>query len=93
LHLSELTDAEPEEEGGECKACGEARPEYGGLSKNAPAETIDDSHNRVERVQQLPLLRNQAAAETDMGNVQAELNNKRNDVSKISIFDVERGDP
>src|SRR6516164_951163 len=56
---------------------------------NGPAESIDDSNDGIQRIEQTPLIRNNVAAETDRRNEEAELHDKRNYITEIPEFNVE----
>ena len=58
-------------------------------SQNAPAKPIDDADDGVQGIQQAPLLRNDARAIADRRRIEAELNEERNDVAEVPVFDVQ----
>jgi len=63
LHLPELGNTQPKEEGNDNETEGKARPVDGAVAaQNAPAETVDDPHHRVKTVEQPPPVWNHAAA-------------------------------
>ena len=62
-------------------------------AQQAPAETIDDSHHRIERVEQAKAFWNDAALETDRRDVKAKLDHERNNETEIAILHHEGGNP
>ena len=70
-----------------------ARSGYVQLSlstQKGPAEAVDDSHHRIQRIQQSPLLRDDAAAESHGRDVHAKLDNEGDDIAEVAIFDIQR---
>src|SRR5438270_4691666 len=62
-------------------------------TEHAPAETVDDTDHRIERIRKSPLLWNDAGAKPHRRDIEAQLDNEWNDVTEIPVFDVERRDP
>ena len=62
-------------------------------TKNAPAKAVDHSHHGIERIKQAPLRGYYARTEAYRRNIKTELHDERNDVTKVSVFYVKRGDP
>ena len=68
----------------------ETGPEYTHIAtKDRPAEAVDDTHHRIEQIEQPPLLRDDAAGEADRGDVVPELDDERDDIAKVAVLDVE----
>ena len=94
FHLAELADTQPEEEDDQEPAEQEAgQVQAGFTAKDGPAEAVDDADDRVEGIQQTPRIRHNGRAEAHRRHVQAKLHNERDDVAKVAVFDVQRGDP
>lgn len=94
LHLPELRDPQPEEKDDDGDTNNETGPIEGNITaKNAPSETVYNANQGVQAVKEPPIFRDYAAAEANRGNVQAELNEKRNHIAKIPVLHVERSDP
>ena len=72
----------------------EGRPVDAALpAQEAPAETVYDSHHRIERIEEAKPLRNDAALESDRRDIKAELDHERDNETEIAILDHEGGDP
>src|SRR5215472_8220357 len=80
LHLSELANSEPQQKHHHCSADADSAP-LDAAVQNTPAKRIDDSDQRVQRVQQAPLLWHDARTESDRRNIESKLNQKRNHVA------------
>jgi hypothetical protein len=94
FHPPELTNTKPQEKDRDNSAQGQTGEIEPALSaQDAPAKSVDHADHRVEGIEQAPLLRYHARAETDRRDVQAELHDERNDVLKVAIPHVESGDP
>ena len=61
--------------------------------QDRPPEAVDDSDHRIERIEQPPLPGDHAAAESDRGDVQAELGDERHNIPEIAVLDVQGGQP
>jgi len=90
----ETGDAQVEEDGDD----GQTEEKTGEIegavpAEEAPAEPVDNSDHGIEAVEEAPLLRDDITAESDGGDVEAELDDKGDDVAEIPVFDVESGDP
>src|SRR3981189_3226862 len=84
LRRGELADAEPKEEDRHCDADPESRQiELALAAQDAPAEPVDDTDHRIERVEQPPILRHDARAESDRRDVEAELDQERNHETEV----------
>src|SRR5262249_55402356 len=82
----EVGDSEPEKGCDDSQAHQESRSiERALAAKNAPAEAVDDAHHGIEAVPEAPCLRHHPARKSDGRDVQAELDDKRNEVAEISI--------
>ena len=89
LRFAEVPKSKPEEKSNYDQREDKARNiDLGTTAANGPAEPIDDSNDRIQGIEQAPLVRDDLAAETNRGNEQPELHNKRNYVTEITIFDV-----
>lgn len=90
----EISDAEPEEEGRHTEAQHEARPiDLAGAAEKTPAEAIDDANDRIEAVEETPMLGYGPAGEADRRHVKAELQDERNDEAEVSVLHIESSDP
>src|SRR5580700_9805921 len=85
LHFPELANSKPEQQHHHRDADADARP-VDTAAKDAPAKRVDDSDQRIQRVQQTPFLRHDARTESDWRDVEAELNQKWNHIAKVAIF-------
>ncbi len=89
-----MPDAEPQEEGGDGDAEAEGGPVDGGLAtEEAPAEAVDDADHGIKGVEEAVLLGDDAGAETDRGDVEAELDDEGDDEAEVAVFDVQGGEP
>jgi len=94
FHLAELADAKPQEKDDDAPAQDEAgQVKIGFTAEDGPAESVDNAHDRVDRVQQAPLFGHDGGAEAHRRDVQAELDDEGDDVAEVSVLDVERGNP
>ena len=91
FHLSELSYRQQQDEKRDGQRQKRVHTEGVGctVSNDAPTETIYDRNHWIEIIQHLPFFGNDAAAESDGRNIQTELNNKRYNVPKIPIFDIQ----
>ncbi len=94
FRLAEVGYAQIEEKGND----GEAEQETGHVNgavaaEDAPAETVDHAHYRIEAVKQSPLLRNNLAAESYRRNIKTKLHDKGDDIAEIPVFHIERRNP
>jgi hypothetical protein len=62
-------------------------------SEEAPAKTVYDSHHGIERVEQAKPNWNDTALETDWGNIEAKLDEKRDNKTEVAVFDHKGADP
>src|SRR5438132_10565451 len=93
LHLPEPLDSEPQEKSGHPDAHRQSRHvELALPAQDAPPEPVYDAHHGIKRVQQTPLFGHHIRTKPDRRDIKPELNDKRNDISKIPIFNVEGGD-
>src|SRR5262245_32464544 len=93
LGAAEIGDAEPQEQRDDAEAeeeTGKIQPAI--APEHAPAEAVDGADDRVETVPKAPAFRNDGARESDWRDIEAELDDERDDVAEIAIFDVERSD-
>ena len=58
-----------------------------------PAKAVDDADHGVERIEQAPFVGTNVTAETHRRNIQPHLHDKRDNIAKIAVFDIERGNP
>src|SRR5438552_1038109 len=89
----EIGDAEPQEQGHDAEA--EEEPgcvEPALAPQHAPSKAVDDADHRVEAVPEAPGFGHDGARKSDRRDVEPELDDERNDVAEIAVFDVERGD-
>src|SRR6266576_2132567 len=71
LHFSELANSEPQQEHHHRDADADSAP-LDAAAEHAPAKCIDDSDQRVQRVEQTPWLRHHARTESDRRNIESE---------------------
>src|SRR5258708_2648773 len=91
LHAAEVPHAQHEEREGYAHGNRQdLRVERGASAKEGPPKAIDDAHQGIQRVQGAPTLRHVGGGEGDRRDEQPELDDKRHDVAKVAIFDVER---
>ena len=94
LGFSEIPDTSDQKRDDEGNRNGEPRPVDLGIAANdGPPKSIDHCDHRVERIKQAPALRHNRATKADRGNVKAKLDNKWDDVTKITVLGVERREP
>src|SRR6516165_3126985 len=94
FHFSELSDAQPQKKPGDSETKNEAGPiEPGVAPEQTPAKSINNADHRIEGIDQTPLVRDNAGTESNRRHIEAQLHNERDNVAKIPILDVERGDP
>ena len=59
-----------------------------GLAQNAPPEPIDNPNHGITGIEQSPSVGNNVTAESNGRNIQAELNHKRDQKTKIAIANL-----
>src|SRR5271166_4761277 len=94
LGLSEIPDTRRNEDDHVNHRDCEPRPVNTVLcAQQAPAETIYDSHHRIERVEEAKPLWNYAALEADWRDIKTKLDHEWDNETEITIPDHEGGDP
>src|SRR5262249_24910476 len=92
--LPEPMDPEPKKKRGHADThCQARRMKFALPAQDAPAEPINDSHHRIEGIQQTPLLWHHTRTEADRRHVKPELHDERDDIAEVPILDVESSDP
>jgi hypothetical protein len=62
-------------------------------TQDRPPEAVDHSHHRVEAVEELPLRRHDLGGKADRRDVEADLDDERDDEAKVAISHDHRGSP
>ena len=62
------------------------------IAENAPTESFNDAYHWIQGKRPSIFIRNQCAAKTNRGNVQTKLNDKWNNVPKITVLHIHRGE-
>src|SRR5262249_53519769 len=94
FHFSKLANTKPKKECGD-----ENTQQKAGQIKltlpaqYAPAKSVDDPDHGVQRIQETPLVRNDAGAVTDRRRIEAELNQEWDDIADVPIFHVQSSKP
>src|SRR5690242_3296482 len=57
-------------------------------AENAPAEAVDHSDHRIQRIKQTPLWRHDAGTEPDRRDIEPQLHQKRDYVPEVAVFDI-----
>lgn len=61
--------------------------------EDRPPESVDDPDHGVQGIEQTPFFRYDVAGEPHGRNIQAELDDEGDDVPKVPVSDIERGEP
>src|SRR4051812_4577727 len=93
LGAAEIANSKPEKQRDHNQAKQESRQIKRALAaENAPAETVDHAHHRIEAVPEAPFIRNHGARESHGGDIEPELDDERDEVAEVAVFHVKGGD-
>src|ERR1700737_3740097 len=93
LRSAEVPGAEQQGDRDDAETQGEPRQiELALATQQAPAEAIDHAHHRIKAIKHPPFFRDHGARKAHRRNIQAKLQNERDDIPEVTILYVERCD-
>src|SRR6266704_5101495 len=92
--FAEVPDPSDKKNGDQTTGEHDGKPvQWHSAAEKGPTKTFDDADHRVQRIDQAPFCRYNRTAEADGRNVESKLDDERDDVPEVAVFDIQSAQP